>query len=46
MGETEIKKKVYERFPKCEEERKCRTTRELLKKAREAYADKLRNGQA
>jgi hypothetical protein len=41
MTESEIEQEVMRRFPKCDEERRCRTTREFLNKAREAYRKKL-----
>jgi hypothetical protein len=41
MTEHDIEKEVMRRFPKCDEERRCRTTREFLNKAREAYRQKL-----
>ena len=37
----EIKNKVYERYPKNEEERKCRTAADRMNGLRETYRQKL-----
>ena len=41
LSDEEIKKKVYERYPKCEEERHCNRLRQTLTELRNIYFNKL-----